>query len=223
MKTNWNKYKFHCSSLPILMTKSRSKSDPLSETTKSYLKDLWIKETYGREKFDTKNKYTDKGNLCEQDSLELVTKILGKGFLAKNKEFLSNKYVCGTPDVISPVLIDIKTSWDIWTYAGTDRDKALKTYYWQLFGYMWLLNKKRSKLIYALVNTPDELKADEMYRLSFKIGEEKANATEMNYVFDDIAEKKRVKIFNLKFEEALVDELKERAELAREYLKRIKL
>ncbi len=225
MKTRkfWKKYKFHCSALPLLMTKSRNKSDILSETAKLYLRDLWIKETYGREKFDSTNKFTEKGLQVEQDSLELVTNVLQKGFLAKNKELLANEYVCGTPDVIKPILIDIKSSWDIWTFAGTNKRKAEKDYYWQLFGYMWLLGKKRSKLIYALVNTPDEIVADEIYRLHFKIGEDKAQSAKINYCFDDIPTKKRVKVFNLKFNSEKVQEVINILDEARNYLSQIKL
>lgn len=221
-RINWNKYKFRCSALPCLMTKARSKSDILSETAKAYLRDVYIAEVYGRERVTT-NKFCDKGLLVEQDSLKIVTKVLGKGFLAKNKEHLENDDIMGTPDVVEPNLIDIKSSWDIWTFNAVDEKKATSDYYWQLFGYMWLKGRKASKLIYALVNTPEEIINDEIYKLSFKVGEEKARGFEKNYIFDDIAPKKRVKIFNFKFENEKIDDLVTVLSAAREYLKTIKL
>lgn len=223
-RVNWDNYLFHCSSLPTLMTKSRSKSDPLSETTKAMLREIWIEETLGRKKYDTTNKYTEKGLLCEQDSLELVTEVYGRGFLAKNKDLLHNRFVVGTPDVIKPILIDIKTSWDIWTFNKVDEDKAFKDYYFQLLGYMWMLGRKRSKLIYALVDTPDNIKEDELYKMTFKnISPEDILKAEANYCFDDIKKKTRVKMYNFKFEKSKIEELKAMITASRAYLKTIKL
>lgn len=223
-KSKWDNYKFHCSSLPCLMTKSRNKSEPLSETAKAMLREIWIKEKYGRVSFGRANKFTEKGLVVEQDSLKLVTCVLKRGFLAKNRSQLSNDYVTGTPDVVAPILIDIKSSWDIWTFAGVDSKKAHSDYYWQLFGYMWMLKKSRSKLIYALVNTPDNIKEDELYRLTFKnLLPEEIQAAERNYIFDDIREKQRVKVFNFSFDKEKVQELCYMIEQARIYLKTIKL
>lgn len=221
-RINWNNYKFHCSGLPTLMTKSRVK-DQLSETAKSYLRELWISEVYKRNKLFT-NKFCDKGLLVEQDSLELVTKILNKGFLAKNKEFLENEYICGTPDIRKPFLGDIKSSWDIWTFASVDQKKAISDYYWQLFGYMWLEKQKRSKLIYSLVNTPIEIVANEKQRLQYSMDVEKNEAEiDLNYEFEDISQKTRIKVFNFKFEKEKIDEVIKTVEMAREYLKSLKL
>jgi len=227
-KVNWDTYKFHCSSLPTLMTQPREKAKKeageLSETTKTALREIWIEETFGRKKFDTSNKFTEKGLLCEQDSLELVTSVYKRGFLAKNKDFLVNRYVCGTPDVLKPILIDIKTSWDIWTFAKVDEKKAKSDYFWQLLGYMWLLGRKRSKLIYALVNTPEDIKEKELYNLTFKnITPEEQIKAEANYCFDDIPCKHRVKMYNFKFEMEKIQELKRTLDASRAYLKTIKL
>lgn len=205
------------------MTKSRSKSDPLSETTKAKLREIWIEETYGRKNYGSANKYTQKGLEVEQDSLDIVTKVLGKGFLAKNKDFLENEYICGTPDVINPILIDVKSSWDIWTFANVDEKKAIKDYYWQLQGYMWMTGISESKLCYALVNTPPMILEDEIYRLTFKIGEEEADKARVNYQYDDIEFVDRVKIFDIKFDEIKTMEIIRMATEAREYLSKIKL
>lgn len=222
-KVNWSKYKFHCSSLPVLMTKSRSKKEILSETTKAKLREIWIEEVYGRKNYGSANKYTQKGLEVEQDSLEIVTKVLNKGFLAKNKETLENEYLIGTPDVVSPILIDIKSSYDIWTFSAIEEKKAIKDYYWQLLGYMWMLGITESKLIYALVNTPPMILEDEIYRLTFKIGEEEADKARINYQYDDINVADRVKIFDLGFDESRINEVMIMCHTAREYLAKIKL
>lgn len=215
-KAFWRKYKFHCSSLPALMTESRSKSNPLSETAKALLRELWIKEVYGREKI-LATKYTEKGLAVESDSLELASQQLGFK-LFKNKKQLENKLLVGTPDVIMPRLIDIKSSWDLWTYSEIDEEKAKKTYLWQLMGYLWLTGRKEARLVYCLVNTPDYIVEDELYRLHFKVGEAEAEKHRINFVFDDIPAKKRVKQYKIKFDSQSIVALKERLQLAREYL-----
>jgi len=190
--------KIHCSSLPSLMIKPRNKGEILSETAKSMLREMWIKEKYDREKFDRINKYTNKGTMVESDSLELVSKFLDKPLFKNNKE-LSNDSIVGTPDVLQDnFVMDVKSSWDIWTYAEIDEEKARKQYYWQLVGYAILTNKLNMKLVYALTNTPEMLIADELYRLSFKVGDDEATQTRArrNYIYDDIPLKQRVKIYN---------------------------
>lgn len=222
-KVDWDKYLFHCSSLPCLMTKSRSKKDPLSETAKAKLREIWIEETYGRKNYGSANKYTQKGLEVEQDSLDLATQYLKMGFLAKNKETLANDFITGTPDVTNPILLDVKSSWDIWTFSAVDEDKAKKDYYWQLVGYMWMLGITESKLCYALVNTPPMILEDEIYRLSFKIGEEEAGKARINYNYDDIELSDKIKVYDIEMSDNDIFNIQTMCIYAREYLKSIKL
>ena len=83
---------------------------------------------------------------------------------------------------------------------------------------MWLTDAKQTKLIYALVNTPDHIVEDELYRLNFKVGEDKAEEYRKNFVFDDIPPEKRIKTFTIDWESEKLEELTQRIELAREYL-----
>lgn len=225
---NWDTYKFRPSGLAKLMTNSRTKSDPLSETTKTYLRELYILEVFLREKYDSKNKYTEKGIACESDSLDLIQKVLGKTYF-KNKKQLENDFVKGTPDVIDvKKVIDIKTSWDIWTFAGVDETKALKEYYWQLLAYMWLTNKSNADLMFCLVNTPEHIMYDELRLLSYRYpeidqSEEVMERVKRNYLFDDIPEESRIKNFSISYNADDIEKLKERILLSREYLKTITL
>ncbi len=212
---------FHCSDLPTLMTNGRSKTDPLGETTKSLVRDIWIRETFGREKTDSINKYTQKGIMVESDSLELASQILGKS-LFKNDEQFSNSFITGTPDNIDRgVVRDIKSSYDLWTFASVNEEKARKDYFYQMLGYMWLTGKKKAQLIYTLVNTPEHLIVDELYKLSFKVGE--TDQYKKNYVFDDIPAEKRVKIFNFEFSREEIEAVKQRIRDSRNYMKTLSL
>lgn len=227
MKVDFSNYKFRASSLPSLMIQSRSK-DPLSETTKSCLREIWIKEVFGREKFDTKNKYVDKGTACESDSLDLIKTVTGKTYF-KNQEKLENDWICGTPDVITrDSVIDVKTSWDIWTYASVTVESAKKDYYYQMMGYMWLTHKALCDLVYCLVDTPEEIVNSEMYKLSFRypeigINDEGDAKYKKNYLFSDIDPKLRMKSFSFQINMDEIEELKVKIQQCREYLNTLSL
>lgn len=224
---NWNTYKFRCSMLPTLMTSSRTKGE-LGETVKTYLREIWIMEVFGRQKYDTKNKYTDKGISCESDSLDLVKNVLNQTYFKNNKE-LSNEWIKGTPDVIlKDRIIDIKTPWDLWTFNAVNDEKAFKDYYYQLLGYMWLTESEKSDLLYCLVNTPEEIIAKELYTLSFRYPEinesDEAEAKyRANYVFDDIPEELKIKKYEYALEPTMLELLKDRILQCRDYLKGLTL
>ena len=222
-KVDWSNYKFHCSGLKNLMVNPRLKSEALSETTKGYLRDIYIEEVYGRKKTDmVANKFVRKGVMCETDGLELVEKVKEEKFF-KNQKTLQDDYLTGIPDVIADRIIDIKISWDLWTFLRVDQDMAWKDYYYQLLGYMLLAKKKHAELMYCLVNTPDEIIADEMHWLQFYFPEEQALEYRNNYEFDDIPIESRVKSYGFEFDKEEVEKLKERIELAKVYLINLKI
>lgn len=238
-KIDFSNYKFRCSSLGKLMTTARLKTDSLSQTTKSYLEELWIKEVYGREKYDTTNKYTEKGVMVESDSMDLVKTVTGVTYF-KNNKHLENDFIQGTPDIIvpgkivdgtvihKPLIKDIKSSWSIWTFQAITEDSAKKDYGYQMLGYMWLSGAIQAELMYCLVNTPEEIMNDELYKLSFKYPEmndsdEKMEPFKRNYIFDDIPASERLKKFVLNFSEEDVEMLKEKVMLSRQYMQGISL
>ncbi len=222
---NFKDHKFRCSGLGNLMTDARSKTETLSETTKSYLLDVWIKSKYGRDK-DISNKYMDKGLFCEEDSLDLVSKVLYNRPVFKNKARYENEFITGTPDLITgDHVLDIKTSWDIFTFFNSDVSKA---YYWQLQGYMALTGKRSAVLAYCLVDAPDHMIENEKYNYAKKMGLidasinpkyiEKALQIEKNMTFKDIPEVERVRTFEIEYNESDVLKLYARIEQCRAYM-----
>jgi hypothetical protein len=225
---DFSKYKFRCSGLGNLLVDPRSKSDPLSETTKTYLKEIWIWEMFGRKKLIA-TKYMDKGIAVESDSLELVKTVTGKMYFKNQKQF-ENDYITGTPDVDGKnedSFIDVKSSWDIWTFGAVTEDIARKTYYGQLLGYMILLNKQKSSLAYCLVNTPEDIIQYELYKLKASgaikdIPEDEEKALK-NYMFDDIDPAKRIKMYNFGRDAEIEEKLIQRIIEARKYLNNLSL
>ncbi len=63
-----NQFKIRCSAIGQLMTEARSKSEPLSETAKEYIRQQWIADTYGRQK-DFSSKAIQKGIANEEQGI----------------------------------------------------------------------------------------------------------------------------------------------------------
>lgn len=221
-----NKILFRCSSLGYLMTEPRSKSENISETTKTHLVDVFVSNKYGRNT-DVVSKYTTKGMLVEEDSLTLYSRFK-KCFYMKNEDHLRNSFIKGTPDIIAEDrIIDVKSSWDIYTFFRNSVDKLNKNYYWQLQGYMALTGKETSTLAYCLVNTPDMLIQDEKRRLQYKMGviddtnktfEEACCELEKLMVYDDIPLIEKVIEIEIKRNDSDIERLYSRIIDCRKYM-----
>ncbi len=236
---NWDNYKFRCSALGKLMTNPPGRKDVeswegLSETTKTYLMECYIKEKYGREK-NIINKYIEKGLQVEENSITLYSRNT-KIFFKKNKDKLENDYICGTPDLFigasireAKEVIDIKSSWDIYTFFATMTKPLNKDYVYQLQGYMQLTSAPVAKLVYCLVDTPESLIQDEMKRTQWKMGvaDPSVNETylaacdyiQKSMTFEDIDLKERY-IENVIQKES-IDSVYKRIELCRQFLNKI--
>lgn len=187
---NWNDYKFHPSSLGAIMTDGRGKSEGLGETCKNHLLECWVAEKYGRER-ELDNKYIKKGLMVEEDSITLYSRV-NKRFFTKNDEQISNDYLIGTPDLFvgpsikeASEIIDLKSSWDIFTFFHVLTKTVNKMYYWQLQGYMDLTGAQLARLCYCLVDTPLVLIEDQKRRLLWEMG----GGTELNPLYIEACEK----------------------------------
>lgn len=144
----------------------------LAETVKTHLVDVYVSAVYGR-KTEITSKFLEKGLMVEEDSITLYSRAT-KTFFLKNEEHLSNDFIMGTPDLYTgsdvhhaDLVIDVKSSWDIFTYHRAATAPMNKMYYWQLQGYMWLTGAQRAKLVYCLVNTPEKLINDEKRKMFY--------------------------------------------------------
>ena len=140
-------------------TKIARENNELSESAKSYLIDLYKENTTGFRAFKG-NKYTEKGNICEDESIN-NSGILDDEFYLKATERKENKWIMGTCDIDHDKIIDIKNSWDIGTHPFFKCEATKKTkdsgYFWQMIGYMWLYHRKKAEIHYWLNPTPVEL------------------------------------------------------------------
>ena len=190
---------------------------------------MWLFEEFGFAE-SIKNQYMDKGNECEQDSMDLVTQVVPGGFRSRYNTKLQNDYVKGTPDIVlADCVEDIKTSWNLKTFYNAELSKM---YYTQAQCYMWLTGKQKYRLIYSLVPTPEHLILSECEKLVLKYNRNKENEDYIkecnqikknNDLIKDIAIKKRVKIFEFDYDPKYIETLKVKIERAREYYNTLKL
>lgn len=118
------------------------------------------------------SKYLEKGIAVEEQSKDLDA-VLRMKFIEDHPERLNNEFLTGQADAIyQDVVIDYKSSWSAQTFPVYDEDDKLPNiaYYWQLQGYMWLYGKKKSELVYCLIDTPFDLINDSIRRLQWKHG-----------------------------------------------------
>jgi len=151
--------KIRCSSLGKIMTNPRSKSESLSATCKSYIKQL-VKEDLFNYRALIGSKEMDKGTQEEDNSILLYNSAHLTSYV-KNDVRLSNDYIQGECDINGEdIIIDIKSSWSLETFPASNEDIDSKAYEWQLRGYMWLYEKPKARLAYCMVSTPDHLLKD---------------------------------------------------------------
>jgi hypothetical protein len=214
--------KIRCSQLGKIMTSSRSKSEVLSQTAKTYIEELAKEHLFGIKKV-FKSRYTDKGNEVEDKAIELTEDVLGFEFLTKNEDYYQNDYIKGTPDIITTSLvIDVKSSWSGDTFPFFETELPNKDYYYQVMGYMWLTGKKNALISYCLINTPEEIVNDEIRRTSWgkyeiEPSEETIRDVVALHSFDHIPKDRRVKAFHVEYNEGVVNEMKTRIEHCRTY------
>jgi hypothetical protein len=216
--------KIRCSAIGKIMTNAKTKGEALSQTTKTYLQELAISEVYGIKK-EFSSRYTDKGNEVEDLSISLCNDVLDTEFLYKNEEHFTNEWITGTPDVnTSKILLDVKSSWDAFTFFEKvlDDDLKNKDYFYQLQGYMYLTGKTEALLCYCLIDTPLQIVEDEIRREHWKLSLIEENSDlrafiQAKHTFTHIPNEKRLKTFKIAKNDEVIEAIKTRITECRKY------
>jgi len=201
----------------------------LSETTKTELDKIYIREVYGRRK-ELSNNYLLKGLGVEDSAIRVLSKVDNELYV-KNEERMNNGMIQGECDIKHHygdsecgLIIDTKSSWDLWTYRKSQGGLD-KGYEYQLNGYGELYGAKKLKLSYVLIDTPDSIIEDEVKRAGYKMPllteklfKEVAEHTRKNLTFGDVPMEKRTFSYELDFDENIIKRVYERIPLWREYL-----
>jgi hypothetical protein len=195
-------FKCRASALGKLMTNPRSKSETLSQTTKSYLEE-WVKEQIYGIKKQINSKYLQKGLALEDQAIEFYSVAMDKDFMIKNLDHFEDDFFTGTPDCMHEgIVYDFKTSWDCFTFPLFDQEPDMG-YYYQLQVYMHLTGLRKAKLVYTLQDTPDYLTHEEP----------------VSYAHVDNSY--RVKEFEIDYDPMVIETAKARIQECREYVKEL--
>jgi hypothetical protein len=170
----------------------------LAEGVKTHLIDVFASQYYGR-KEEINNKFLNKGNAREEDSVTVVSR-LTKTLFVKNDKRLRNAYIQGEPDMFigesidtAQHTVDTKTSWSLHTFLRSKYKKLDPLYYWQGVGYMDLTGAQSHTVAFCLVNGLPEVIMKEKKDLAFRIKEtdltsdafkNKCKQIEINHIFD---------------------------------------
>lgn len=171
-----------------LLKSQRDAPDSLPTGAKSHLDDVFRQVFWGRREI-LESKYLAKGNFCEEDSIDLISKQRGK-FLGKNEERFFNEFIEGEPDVLSDIIDDAKSNWSLKSF---DEAELSTTYEWQIKGYDILTGLTEGSLDYCLVNAPEHLINAEKKRVFYAMNApdtdnaryiENVRQIERNMIFD---------------------------------------
>lgn len=203
-------YKQRASASGNITSQPRTKKDKeagnLSKTTESLVQD-WLKESIYGIKKEFSSKYTDKGNLLEYEAIEMAIEWLGLDFLTKkNEEYFEDEFFTGTPDLIlEDEIIDIKCSWDAFTFPLFENELPEKNYFYQLQVYLHLTGKKKGRVVYVLVNTPEELMRGQP-----------------EYDYSETAPEFRIKTFDVDYDPEVIEFLQSQIIKIRTYINQLK-
>ena len=197
-------FKCRASAGGMLMTNPKSKNEELSKTTITYLQE-WIKEQiYGVRK-SIENKYLSKGIEMEDEAIDRAIEWLDLPFAIKNKKRFEDDYFTGEPDlIVGDTVLDIKNSWDCFTFPLFDSEIPTKDYFFQLQIYMHLTGLKKAKLVYVLLNTPATYSTPEID-------------------YSGVDKKFRIKTFDVNYDATIIDALIDRVKLSRKYISQCNL
>lgn len=189
-------FKLRASCSGKIATMPRAKSETLSETTKSYLKEWATEQLYGY-KNEIKNKYVQRGIQDEDLAINKAIELLDLPFALKNESHFEDDFFTGTPDLILPdFVIDVKCSWNCFTFPIFEHEIPTKDYYYQLQIYMHLTGLKRAKLVYVLLDNES-----------------------IGHIYPNDA--KRVKTFDIDFDANCIDFLRAKVDECRNFLKEL--
>lgn len=146
-----------------MTTLQKKKDNPpkfdLSEAAKNHVIELVDQIVYEYDKKQIDKKETDKGNMCEQDSIDLHNLVNFTRY-EKNKERKCGEYLQGEWDIDAEPedkIIDIKTSFSTETFPKLPNQIKIGPYEWQGRGYMMLRKRSKFELAFCLVSTPEQL------------------------------------------------------------------
>lgn len=227
---NFDTVLIRSSSLSYLFTEPKSKADKevgnMSATAKTHLKQVYIREKYGRSK-DIQSRAMTKGLECEPDSILMLSKFNGELY-EKNEERFSNQWITGLPDIITTdTVIDVKTCQDIWTFHDKVGESIPDLYYAQIQAYLWLTGRTKGQISYCLTDATDQMVVEEQL-YAFRKGNyvtelspdfiQKSKEIEKAMTYQDIPLSEKIWTVNIELDQEFIEKIPQKVEKARQFL-----
>jgi hypothetical protein len=220
LSAHQQQFKIRASAAGQIMTSDRS-GKGMGKTAQSYV-ETWIKEKLYDRRRQFTSKYTIKGLSMESAAIEYYAEMFFLGMVFKNDEWRENEYFTGTPDLILPDKgVDIKCSWDCFTFPLFATELPEKDYFYQGQIYMDLFDRDRWDFVYCLMDTPDEIVERELFYKTrdSDLMPEDIQRMELDYQYSHLPASLRIKTFSIFRDETVIQSIRDRVELCREYLK----
>jgi hypothetical protein len=159
-------FKIRASRAGVLAQNPKKSADLLAVGSKTYVKQ-WLKEQlYGMRK-RVSTKYMEKGIMLEDEAIDHAITWCDLPFVIKNEQMYEDEYFTGTPDIITDdTVVDTKVSWDFETFPLFEDEIPDSDYFYQLQVYMHLTGRRKAKLVYILLNTPEYFTFEQIFDYS---------------------------------------------------------
>jgi hypothetical protein len=228
---DFNNTLIRCSSLSCLFTEPKSVADKkaglLSKTARTHLVEVYIRQQYGVEK-PLDNKYVRKGIEAEEEGITLLS-LVDKKFYTKNDIRKENDFITGECDIDDDeIIIDTKLSYDYFSFIPKLIESIDDNYWYQMQGYMWLWNKKKARIAYCLVDTPDSIIEEQKMWLLKKFPdavtsldpayESACRKLEASMRFNHVPIEQRVISHYVERDESVIEQIPQKVTKAREFL-----
>lgn len=195
-------FKIRCSQIGKIS--ANGKGSDISAGAKTYVKEKVKEHLYGVRK-EFSSKYTDKGNFVEDENIQYYAENSEFGMLFKNEEHFEDEFFTGTPDVITNnEIIDIKSSWDCFSFPLFDSKIPNMDYWKQLQGYMALTGKRKARLVYVLSDTPEHLDYDGL-----------------NISYENLSPNLRIKEFIFGYDEDFIKDIQKKVVGCQDYFNKL--
>lgn len=229
-----NQFKIRSSAIGQIMTNPQTKkareNGELSKTAQSWC-DKWIRDRLYKKETQIVSKEMVKGHLVEEESIELISKVLNVPFIYKNEIQFENEWITGEPDILPEIepdtdlIIDAKNSFSHDTFPLLETSLPTKAYWWQGQGYLAMTGRKRYKVAYVLSNTPDHMIVSAALTHCRLNGVEELKPEvyyqyKKNMTYNDVPDELRVRAFDFYRDDEAIAQIYERVEQCRQYIKK---
>lgn len=217
----------------IHLTEKAAKWDdpPLNKTAMMYLTKRYGWEKYAKKaaSIGAQMAFYEKGTLLEGEAIELLSTLDKTGY-TKNNEALTNDYLLGKCDIVTPgksKIIDIKVAWNISTFLGVFNSPLKPLYWYQMQGYLDLYQLDHGEVCFCLLNTPEGLVEREKIKLlnKYVFGEinredydKNMESLDLSLSYNNIPMKRRVVRFRVDRRPELMPKVYKKVEKCREWL-----